>query len=125
MPLLEQPKSLSCSWPPRIMGEDYGVLGFNVFSPISPQVVWPRGNTPPGCAVTRPLLSLPAPPWTYSCEDPGCPVWIIPGQNWKAKARGIRIMSSQESTAWEVYRSHPLLTIAGLRSSVRRQSDPL
>lgn len=22
---------------------------------------------------------------TYSCEDPGCPVWIIPGQNWKKK----------------------------------------
>lgn len=22
---------------------------------------------------------------TYSCEDPGCPVWIMPGQNWKKK----------------------------------------
>lgn len=22
---------------------------------------------------------------TYSCEDPGCPVWIMPGQNWKRK----------------------------------------
>lgn len=40
--------------------------------------------------MTRPLLAVLAPPQTYSCEDPGCPVCIIPGQNWKAKGKKLQ-----------------------------------
>lgn len=71
------------------MGDDFGGLGLNVLALPSPRQSGPEKMLP-GWAVTGPLLSTPAPPQTYSCEDPGCPVCIIPGQNWKAKCKRLQ-----------------------------------